>query len=122
VYQALWDIYDYKANPKLGQFTRHAEEGVIAEFTEAIKRMGINHEDVKGILYIHQSNPSGVCNKCTKGLIKPHLPTESGIFYQLTTKYPNLVIKVSSEILSGAVVTGVLSFELLNGKMKIMDS
>ena len=44
-----------------GQFTRHAEEGVMAEFEAAIKEAGIEDNDVKGNLYIRQSNSDGVC-------------------------------------------------------------
>ncbi|MDF2521142.1 MAG: ywqJ [Clostridia bacterium] len=110
--------YNDARKPTLAQFTRHAEEGVIAEFEHNLKRLGIRSEDVKGTLYIHQSNPGGVCNKCTKGLILPCSPAKSGIFYQLTVKYPNLLIRVTSEILDGARVNGILSFELLNGSIK----
>ena len=57
-------------NRQRNTLIRHAEEGVLNEFNDEIKKKGIDPKDVKGNLYIHQSNPRGVCNKCSKGLIK----------------------------------------------------
>jgi len=48
----------------------HAEEGVIAEFVSAVNATRLRPEQVKGILYIPQSNPSGVCPTCIQGLAK----------------------------------------------------
>lgn len=109
--------YDYKANPRLAQFTRHAEEGVLNEFDEAIKRTDIKPKDVSGTLYVHQSNPRGVCNKCTKGLIKSFPKDKCGIFYQASKKYPNLTIVVTSEVDTSVKVNGLISFILKDGKI-----
>lgn len=109
--------YDHAKNPKLGQFTRHAEEGVLNEFDDAIKKADIKPEDVSGNLYIHQSNPRGVCNKCTKGLLNDFPEDKCGIFYQASKKYPNLIIKVTSEIDDSVKANGLLSFVLKNGKI-----
>ncbi|CAM4416471.1 hypothetical protein [Bacillus manliponensis] len=98
------------------QFMDHAEEGVIAEFEAAVKKAKLEAEDVKGTLYIHQSNPNGVCNKCTKGLFNSVPDNERGIFKQLTDMYPNLKIKVSTEIDSDLPYPrDTLSFEVING-------
>ncbi|WP_434061921.1 hypothetical protein [Bacillus paranthracis] len=102
--------YDHLKNPKLAQFTRHAEEGVLNEFDYAIKKAGIEPTEVTGTLRIHQSNPRGVCNKCSKGLLKPHPIEKSGIFYQASKKYPNLTIEVTSEIDGSVKTNGLLSF------------
>lgn len=109
--------YDYNANPRLAQFTRHAEEGVLNEFDEAIKRANIKPKDVSGTLYVHQSNPRGVCNKCTKGLIKSFPEDKCGIFYQASKKYPNLTIVVTSEVDTSVKVNGLTSFILKDGKI-----
>ncbi|MTW86951.1 hypothetical protein F3157_14975 [Virgibacillus dakarensis] len=109
--------YNHIKNPKLAQFTRHAEEDVLNEFNDAIKKTGLDSNDVKGTLYIHQSNPRGVCNKCTKGLIKPFPEDKCGIFYQASKKYPNLKIVVTSEIDKTVKVNGLTSFTLKDGKI-----
>ncbi|MGE6260574.1 hypothetical protein ACQKCU_22285 [Heyndrickxia sporothermodurans] len=109
--------YNHIKNPRLAQFTRHAEEGVLNEFNDAVKKAGIDPNDVKGTLYIHQSNPRGVCNKCTKGLIKPFPEDKCGIFYQASKKFPNLKIVVTSEIDETVKVNGLLSFTLKDGKI-----
>lgn len=109
--------YDHLKNPKLAQFTRHAEEGVLNEFDYAIKKAGIEPTEVTGTLRIHQSNPRGVCNKCSKGLLKPHPIEKSGIFYQASKKYPNLTIEVTSEIDGSVKTNGLLSFVLKDGKI-----
>lgn len=99
-----------------GQFTRHAEEGVIAEFEVAINNMGIKNNEVKGTLYIHQSNQDGVCPMCTKGLFDNTEP--KGIFKQLTERYPNLKIVVTSDTRNGtASGRSSLTFNVLNGKV-----
>ncbi|MDA2330694.1 hypothetical protein [Bacillus cereus] len=109
--------YDHLKNPKLAQFTRHAEEGVLNEFDYAIKKAGIEPTEVTATLRIHQSNPRGVCNKCSKGLLKPHPIEKSGIFYQASKKYPNLTIEVTSEIDGSVKTNGLLSFVLKDGKI-----
>lgn len=102
-------------NPRHIQFMKHAEEGVINEFDIAIKELGINPDDIKGTLLIRQSNPRGVCSICTQGITNPN--KEPGIFMQLTKKYPNLTIKVSSEVKDGVKVSGKQSFILKDGKL-----
>ena len=98
------------------QFMDHAEEGIIAEFENAVKKAGLKPEGVKGTLYMHQSNPNGVCNKCTKGLFDPVPDDKRGIFKKLTDMYPNLKIKVSTEIdPSLPYPRDTLSFEVING-------
>ncbi|MGP1906850.1 T7SS effector LXG polymorphic toxin [Metabacillus sp. JX24] len=109
--------YDHLKNPKLAQFTRHAEEGVLNEFDSAINKAGIAPISVTGILKIHQSNPRGVCNKCSKGLLKPYPIEKSGIFFQASKKYPNLIIDVTSEVDNSVKVNGLLSFKLKDGKI-----
>jgi hypothetical protein len=102
-------------NPRHIQFIKHAEEGVISEFDLAVKKLGINPNDLEGTLYIHQSNPRGVCSICTQGLTNPN--KEPGIFMKLTNKYPNLTIKVSTEVKDSIRVTGKQDFILKNGKI-----
>ncbi|MDQ0861807.1 ribonuclease YeeF family protein [Bacillus sp. V2I10] len=98
------------------QFMDHAEEGTIAEFEDAVKKAGLKPEDVKGTLYINQSNPNGICNKCTKGLFDSVPDDERGIFKQLTDMFPNLKIDVSTEIdPSLPYPRDTLSFEVING-------
>ncbi|RYI28974.1 hypothetical protein EVU96_12955 [Bacillus infantis] len=109
--------YDHLKNPKLAQFTRHAEEGVLNEFDSAVKNAGIDPKEVTGVLRIHQSNPRGVCNKCSKGLLKPYPLEKSGIFYQASKKYPNLIIEVTSEADNSVKINGLLSFTLKDGKI-----
>lgn len=109
--------YDHMKNPKLAQFTRHAEEGVLNEFDSAVKKAGIKPTEVTGTLRVHQSNPRGVCNKCSKGLLKPYPIEKSGIFYQASKKYPNLTIEVTSEIDDSVKTNGLLSFVLKDGKI-----
>nr|WP_241393209.1 hypothetical protein [Clostridium acetobutylicum] len=109
--------YD-KSIPGHKQFMEHAEEGSIAEFEDAIEKAGLKPEDVKGTFYIHQSNPRGVCDKCTLGLFKPDIYGRKGIFKQLTDKYPNLKIKVTTQMdYSIEFPRGTLSFEVKNGEV-----
>lgn len=77
---------------------RHAEEGVIAEFENAVNNAGIRSEDVKGDLYLMQSNGNEVCNKCTKGLLSPSQNGGKGIFKQFIELYPNLNIHIYPHI------------------------
>ncbi|XEC94344.1 pre-toxin TG domain-containing protein [Paenibacillus tarimensis] len=95
--------------------TRHAEEGVINEFVEQVEKKGLKSEDVIGTLNIHQSNPKGVCSTCIQGISNPNV--DPGIFKQLSLKYPNLTIKVTTEIVEGVKPAGKLSFTLKNGKI-----
>ena len=95
-------------------FTRHAEEGVANEFDIAVNKLGKDPKDVTGTLYIHQSNPSGVCKKCIQGLANDTV--KPGVLKQLSLKYPNLTIKVTSEIDESVKVTGRSSFTIKNGK------
>ena len=95
-------------------FTRHAEEGVLNEFDAAVIKAGINSEDVIGTLKLHQSNPSGVCRKCYQGLANDTvLP---GVLKQLSLKYPNLIITVTSEVDETVKVTGNLNLNIQDGR------
>ncbi|MBC1487400.1 hypothetical protein HB897_14295, partial [Listeria seeligeri] len=109
--------YDYFTDPKKTQFAKHAEEGVLNEFDQAIKKLGLDPDSVEGTLKVHQSNPNGVCNKCTKGLINPFPADESGIFYQFSVKYPNLTIEVTSEVIEGFKPKDLTEFILKNGEI-----
>ncbi|NMD71265.1 hypothetical protein HHO41_13250 [Bacillus sp. DNRA2] len=71
-------------------------------------------EDVTGTLKLHQSNPSGVCRKCYQGLGNDKVPP--GVLKQLSLKYPNLKIEVTSEIDESIKVTGRLNLMIKNGK------
>ncbi|MGG2093519.1 hypothetical protein AB1283_12565 [Bacillus sp. S13(2024)] len=95
-------------------FTRHAEEGVLNEFDSAVIKAGIKPEDVTGTLKLHQLNPSGVCRKCYQGLANDKVPP--GVLKQLSLKYPNLKIEVTSEIDESIKVTGRLNLMIKNGK------
>jgi hypothetical protein len=94
--------------------TRHAEEGVINEFDQAVKDARLEPEDVKGTLYVHQSNPRGVCPTCIQGINNPDV--DPGIFRQLSEKYRNLTIDVTSETVPGLKAVGRHSFRLKDGK------
>ena len=76
---------------------RHAEEMVIDKFVKKVDAIYSKPQDVKGKLYIHQSNPDGVCGYCKAGLANPKAKNK-GIFYQLSVEYPNLEIFVTTEI------------------------
>ena len=95
-------------------FTRHAEEGVLNEFDFAVIKACIKPVDVVGTLRLHQSNPSGVCRKCYQGLANDKVPP--GVLKQISLKYPNLVIEVTSEIDESIKVTGKLNLKIKNGK------
>ena len=100
--------------PRHIQFLKHAEEGVIAEFAAAIKELGIDPNDVKGTIYMHQSNPTGGCSICTQGITNPK--KAAGIFKQFTDKYPNLSIVVTTQVKDGVRVSGKQEFVLQNGQ------
>ena len=95
-------------------FTRHAEEGVLNEFDSSVIKAGIDPEDVVGTLKLHQSNPTGVCRKCYQGLANDKVPP--GVLKQLSLKYPNLKIEVTSEIDKSIKVTGRFNLMIINGK------
>ncbi|MBH8609420.1 hypothetical protein [Thermoactinomyces sp. CICC 10521] len=96
-------------------YDRHAEEMVINKFVEKVDALYPNPQDVKGKLYIHQSNSDGVCPACKSGLGR-NPNTNKGILYQLSKRYPNLEIIVSSEIEEGAKITKKHFFMVKNGK------
>lgn len=105
-------------SPESQSFTRHAEEDLMAHFEKKIEERGLKPEEIEGTLFIHQSNYNGVCSACTAGLPTISNSTNKGIFMQLTEKYPNLKIVVTSDTRYGVPRgTGTLYFTLLNGKV-----
>ena len=110
----VWRNRNIKAPGQNPLFTRHAEEVLANSFDKAVIEAKIKPEDVRGVLKIHQSNPSGVCRKCIQGLdndiVKP------AVLKQLSLKYPNLRIEVTSEVLPNAKVSGKSNFVIMNGK------
>ena len=78
------------------------------------QKAGLSNEEVKGVLHLYQSNPSGVCPTCLSGLGNPD--KASGVIKQLSERYPNLKIKVSSNQVEGVRVTGRSNFTVQNGK------
>ena len=110
----VWRNRNIKAPGQNPLFTRHAEEVLANSFDKAVIEAKIKPEDVRGVLKIHQSNPSGVCRKCIQGLdndiVKP------GVLKQQSLKYPNLRIEVTSEVLPNVKVSGKSNFVIMNGK------
>jgi hypothetical protein len=104
-----------KAPFKNPLFVNHAEEVVINKFVYAVDKKFKNPDDVKGKLYIHQSNNRGVCNNCKAGLGRSK-NTNKGVIYQLSKRYPNLEIIVSSEISEGGQATRKHFFIVKDGK------
>lgn len=102
-----------KSSGKIPSATRHAEEGVANQFVESVEKAGIQPDDVVGTLRLHQSNPSGVCPTCLSGLGNPK--KAPGVIKQLSLKYPNLVVEVTSQTVEGAKVNGRLEFKVKNG-------
>ena len=90
----------------------HAEEGIFAQFEAAIQNM--DSEKVRGMLEIHQSNPSGVCTSCISGITNKS--AKEGIFLQFSKKYPNLKIVVTSLEKEGIRKVGRLNFIIQNGQ------
>ena len=110
-------VYPYriiKSSGKIPSATRHAEEVVANEFVKAVEELGLELEDVVGTLRIHQSNPKGVCPTCLSGLGNPM--KYSGVIKQLSLKYPNLEIDVTSETVEGIKPNGRLNFKVKNGQ------
>ena len=99
-------------------FVKHAEEGVMAEFEQAIKDAGLDPKTVKGDIYMMQSFGNGVCNKCSAGLLKESPSGRVGIFKQFMETYPNVNIHLStySKAVPGKS-NGLLSFEVIAGKV-----
>ena len=103
-----------KSIGKIPSATRHAEEVVANDFVKAVEKQGIPPEEVVGTLKIHQSNPSGVCPTCLGGLGNPQ--KQAGVIKQLSLKYPNLRIEVTSEVVEGVKPNGRLNFVVKNGQ------
>lgn len=57
-----------------------------------------------------------MCPTCLQGITNPNV--KPGIFKQLSERYPNLVIKVTSEGSEGIRPFGRQNFTLINGKYK----
>ena len=110
----IWVGRNIKSPGNNPLFTRHAEEVLVNDFDKAVIESGINPQDVSGTLKIHQSNPPGVCRKCIQGLANDNVSPE--VLKQLSVKYPNLRIEVTSEILPNIKVTGKSNFVIQNGK------
>ena len=109
----VWAGRNIKSPGKNPLFTRHAEEVLVNDFDRAVIDAGLNPRDVSGVLKIHQSNPSGVCRKCIQGLANDKV--SPGVLKQLSMKYPNLRIEVTSEISQSVKITGKSSFIIQNG-------
>lgn len=77
-------------------FTRHAEEVLANDFVAAVERANIPAANVRGDLWVHISNPTGVCNICAQGL-RPGSTVPSGVVRQLSERYPNLTIRITAE-------------------------
>ena len=110
----IWAGRNIKSPGNNPLFTRHAEEVLANDFDRAVIEAGINPQDVSGVLKIHQSNPTGVCRKCIQGLANDNV--SPGVLKQLSLKYPNLRIEVTSEILPDVKVTGKSNFIIQNGQ------
>ena len=110
----MWPERNIRSPGNNPLFTRHAEEELVNHFDIAVQDAGINPEDVSGVLKIHQSNPKGVCPKCIQGLGNDNV--SPGVLKQLSMKYPNLRIEVTSEILPDVTVTGKSNFVIQNGQ------
>ena len=110
----IWAGRNIKSPGNNTLFTRHAEEVLANDFDRAGIEAGINPQDVSGVLKIHQSNPTGVCRKCIQGLANDNV--SPGVLKQLSLKYPNLRIEVTSEILPDVKVTGKSNFVIQNGQ------
>ena len=110
----IWPERNIKSPGNNPLFTRHAEEVLANDFDRAVIEAGIKPQDVSGILKIHQSNPTGVCRKCIQGLANDNV--SPGVLKQLSLKYPNLRIEVTSETLPDVKVTGKSNFVIQNGK------
>lgn len=103
---------------KRGQarYARHAEEDLIAHFEKEVKDHGLDPMQIKGTLYIHQSNFNGVCNKCTVGLFSES--GKKGRFKQFTEKYPNVNLVVTSDTRYGdATGFDSLTFNVIDGEI-----
>ena len=110
----IWARRNIKSPGNNPLFTRHAEEVLANDFDRAVIEAEINPQDVSGVLKIHQSNPTGVCRKCIQGLANDNV--SPGVLKQLSLKYPNLCIEVTSEILPDVKVTGKSNFVIQNGQ------
>ena len=99
-----------------GQFDRHAEEDLANHFLSVVKTKGMRPEDVRGTLYIHQSNPTGFCGACIQGIKNPN--ANPGVLKQLSIKFPNLRIEGTTEVVEGvkAANGSRWDFTLVNGK------
>jgi len=96
-------------------FTKHAEEDIANQFVAAVEKYGLTPIDIKGwTLFMHISNPSGVCNVCRQGLknslVKP------GVLKQLSQRYPELTLSVTVES-GGEKVRGGAKLIILNGEL-----
>lgn len=105
-----------RAPYKNNLFINHAEEGVINQFDSSIQKLGLDPKNVEGTVSILQSNPKGVCNKCTAGLLEGGTD-KSGIIKQISEKYPNVIFEISSETVDGVVPNGLTNFKVINGKI-----
>jgi hypothetical protein len=93
----------------------HAEEELANRFHNTAKALGIPPRQVTGTLYLRQSNDTGVCTWCLKGIDQPKLKIEeTGVLIQLSRRYPNLRIEVGTE--NPSRPNGRQSFALLNGR------
>lgn len=110
----MWPNREFKAPRKNRLFVKHAEEDVANAFDRAVQKLYSDPNDVKGILKIHQSNPAGVCKACIQGLANDNV--SPGVLKQLSLKYKNLKIEVTSEILPDVKVNGRSNFVIMNGK------
>jgi len=99
-----------RAPYKNNLFINHAEEGVINQFDSLVQKLGVDPKNIEGTVSILQSNPKGVCNKCTAGLLEGGTG-KSGI------KYPNVIFEISSEAVDGVIPNGLTNFKVINGKI-----
>ena len=96
-------------------FTKHAEEDIANQFVAAVEKYGLTPTDIKKrTLFMHISNPSGVCNVCRQGLKNSRV--KPGILKQLSQRYPELTIKVTVES-GGEKIRGGAKLIIRNGEL-----
>jgi RHS repeat-associated protein len=96
------------------RFSGHTEEVLANDFAAAVERANIPAASVQGDLYVHISNPAGVCNICAQGL-RPGSTVPAGVVRQLSERYPNLTIRITAE--GGPARPGMQEFIIRNGRV-----
>ncbi|MDO9342570.1 MAG: hemagglutinin repeat-containing protein [Pseudomonas sp.] len=95
-------------------FTRHAEEDLFNNVAGKIDKSGLTSAQLDGrVLDVKISNASGICNKCSAGLVNN--TNLNGVVKQFSERYPTVLLRVTAQ--DGLAMPNRLTVLVKGGKI-----